>query len=541
MKSIKEKEMLVKLAKSLGQEIDDSIVQEVTKHKKFENNIRESIRSNIFEDLSKALADLKQEADRVSVENNFPLPPSLDDLDLIVSEEEVNDLVPTKHEETPSKTSTSPLAQLAAEAITASTKRDSFQQPDPLLVAPDVNSIQKKIRYLEQWIAKVSMAGQGSGETRFLRLDDVNKNSFAARDTHKILRYRPNNISAYDEVFFGNLSGDQGPIYSMQYDVTGYTGNANVGPGLTYYDPERDTLEILHKDGNRTYTGLDNYIRVQNNGSGGTITKGTLLQFSGVDATNVIPLAKPYINNANALPLYVIGVAANTISPNSINRAMILGELEDVDTTGSVSNENWQVGDLLWSNPSIPGTLTKVKPTAPNVVISVASVTKVGITDGRLLVRPTIWPRLHYGSFSDSTNQFANVINTPYAVRFDTTDIASGHYIENSSNVVALNSGLYNYQFSMQVISTNASQKEIYVWYRQNGVDVPNSASRVTIVGNGVYSVLSWNFIHSMNANDKFTLMWAVSDTTVYINAPQATSFCPAVPSVLLSVNEVAL
>jgi hypothetical protein len=126
-------------------------------------------------------------------------------------------------------------------------------------------------------------------------------------------------------------------------------------------------------------------------------------------------------------------------------------------------------------------------------------------------------------------------------VKLNTTAIASGHYLENNSNVVALNSGLYNYQFSIQVISTNASQKEVYIWYRQNGVDVPNSASRVSIVGNSVYSVLSWNFIHSMKANDKFTLMWAVSDSSLYINAPTATAFCPAVPSVLLTVTEVAL
>lgn len=540
MKSIKEKEMLVKLAKSLGQEIDDSIVQEVTKHKKFENNIRESIRSNIFEDLSKALADLKHEADRVSVENNFPLPPSLDDLDLIIAEEKENVLVQPQAEEPPPEPSINPLAELAAEAITASAKRDSFQQPDPLLVAPDINSIQKKIRYLEQWIAKVSMAGQGSGETRFLRLDDVNKNSYAARDTHKILRYRPNNISAYDEVFFGNLSGDQGPIYSMQYDVTGYTGNANLGPGLTYYDPERDTLEILHKDGNRTYTGLDNYIRVQNNGSGGTITKGTLLQFSGVDATNVVPLAKPYINNANALPLYVIGVAANTISPNSINRAMILGELEDVDTTGSMSNETWHVGDLLWSNPSIPGTLTKVKPTAPNVVISVASVTKVGTTDGRLLVRPTIWPRLRYGDFYSIYTQSALATNQDTMATLSNTLISSGFTLS-SNTIVAFDSGLYKFQVRAQLTSSSSNSKSIILWYKKNGISIPYSSIRQSIAENGGYATITNFQLISLDAGDNVSIHFAVTDTTLSIDSPTIFDGAPSIPSVQLTITEAAL
>ena len=174
IKSIKEKELLVNLAKSFGQKVDPTLLSEVEQHKKFENNIRESIRSNIFEDLSKALTELKQEADRVSIENDFPLPPSLDDLDSILAEEE-NVLVQAQHEETPTETPANTLSELAAEAITASAKRDSFQQPDPLLVAPDVNSIQKKIRFLEQWIAKISLTGPGGGSHSEHTLDRPTK------------------------------------------------------------------------------------------------------------------------------------------------------------------------------------------------------------------------------------------------------------------------------------------------------------------------------------------------------------------------------
>jgi len=169
MKSIKEKQLLVNLAKSFGQDVDPNIVAEVEKHKKFENNIRESIRSNIFEDLSKALVELKQEADKVSIENNFPLPPSLEELETIIQEEEkVNDVVQEETEEAPAAPT---LTDLASRAISASAKRDSFQQPDPLLVAPDINSIQKKIKFLEQWLAKVSMAGPGGGAGNTIRLD----------------------------------------------------------------------------------------------------------------------------------------------------------------------------------------------------------------------------------------------------------------------------------------------------------------------------------------------------------------------------------
>ena len=49
IKSIKEKELLVNLAKSFGQKVDPNLLSEVEQHKKFENNIRESIITGICE------------------------------------------------------------------------------------------------------------------------------------------------------------------------------------------------------------------------------------------------------------------------------------------------------------------------------------------------------------------------------------------------------------------------------------------------------------------------------------------------------------
>jgi len=166
---------------------------------------------------------------------------------------------------------------------------DSFQQPVAPNIPNNLSDINKRVRYLEQWLAKVSMDGPGSGEVRFLNLDDVDAASISDRDTHKILRFKPDsgNNQAFDSVFFDFLSGDQGEIFSLKYNpFTGYTSNANVAPGLTYYDPERDTLEILHKDGAATYTGLDNYIRITNSVAGNTIPRGTFVSFAGVDASN---------------------------------------------------------------------------------------------------------------------------------------------------------------------------------------------------------------------------------------------------------------
>ena len=82
-----------------------------------------------------------------------------------------------------------------------------------------------------------------------------------------------------------------------------------------------------------------------------------------------------------------------------------------------------------------------------------------------------------YGAFSDTTNQTANVANTAYEVRFNTTDFSQGHYIRNNTEIVANTTGVYNYQFSMQLTSTSAALHSAYIWIRKNNVDVPNTAT----------------------------------------------------------------
>lgn len=144
-----------------------------------------------------------------------------------------------------------------------------------------------------------------------------------------------------------------------------------------------------------------------------------------------------------------------------------------------------------------------------------------------------------YGAFSDTTNQTANVANTAYEVRFNTTDFSQGHYIRNNTEIVANTTGVYNYQFSMQLTSTSSSQHNAYIWIRKNNVDVANTATILTFGANKQYGVAAWNFFVDMEAGDHIHLMWAVDDIRISIAAPAATQFCPAVPSVILTVSAI--
>lgn len=147
--------------------------------------------------------------------------------------------------------------------------------------------------------------------------------------------------------------------------------------------------------------------------------------------------------------------------------------------------------------------------------------------------------RKAFGVFSDSTTQTAAAINTAYGVTFDTTDNSHGVTIGSpTSRVYVDRSGTYNFQFSMQLDKTSASAKNVWIWYRINGVDVANSATKVTLAGSSSATVAAWNFIDELNANDYFELIWSTDDTGCVIKAAAAAAPVPAIPSVILTVSD---
>ncbi len=542
MKNIKEKELLVNFAKSLGQEIDASLVKEVDTYNSIKQSAIESIKKDSFKELSEAFKNITiEKEDSIS----YPLPPTLDEVLNIINEETSNELVQTQTDETEkevlSSTSESvaepTLAERAAKFISEAPK-DSFQQPDPTVVPDNMEAIRGKLKFLEQWISKISTTSPGSGEVNFRWLDDVDRASIG--NSERVLRYNP----VSKKFFFGNVVGDQGPIRSMTYDTRGY---ANITPtaGTTAWNPAKDCLDIYNADGSILQTGLENYVLVWNNFAN-TLSNGTFISLNTVTSTqNEIPACQPYQANAGSFPYFTLGLLTNDIAPNAVGRATVLGEVHDLNTTGSDVGETWALGDVLWAHPGYPGKLTNVRPTAPNVVVTVGKIVTRDATDGMILVRPTILPHFYYGTFISTRNQIAANINYPYPMVYDYTaptgPVAgqSGFHLASNSRIVSEVQGLFNYQFSVQLVSTNASSQNIWIWPRIDGVDVPNSATRITVTGNGQHSVAAWNFVFSMIPGRYFELMWAVDNTTLIIDSPPATSFCPSIPSLILTVTQV--
>jgi len=160
IKNIKEIELLVNFAKSLGQSPDPKMVEQVREHYEFQKKIVDSVKANAAKDLNEAFGQkIIEEPEHELVQTHT--------IEEIISEETVSDSSELTAEHS--------LTERAAKLITEVQSRDSFQQPDPLIVPSELDAITKKLRFLEQWIGKMSMAGPGGGAGSVTKLDHETK------------------------------------------------------------------------------------------------------------------------------------------------------------------------------------------------------------------------------------------------------------------------------------------------------------------------------------------------------------------------------
>lgn len=336
--------------------------------------------------------------------------------------------------------------------------------------------------------------------------------------------------------FSGPVKSDNGFIFGTTPEA------ASVRVGEAVWSQQSGTLEVGLEYGAIMQIGQDTYARVQNS-TGSPIPKGTVVGFAGVGANRTL-LVSPYIANGTVPTLYILGVMAHDLPDSGqLGYCKVFGHIRGINTN------SFNLGDVLYANPSVAGGFTNVKPTAPNVVVPVAAVLAKSATDGEIFVRPTIEQQRYYGIFSyNGVNQTPSAIYTPKGVVLDTTEFANGISIGSpASRIVVSTSGLYKFDFSLQVESNSASAKKMWIWPRINGSDVPDSNSEITVSGSGTVLVPSWSWTLSMNAGQYFEMMFAGDSVDILITSKAATTGAngdptfarPAVPGVILEVTQV--
>ena len=149
-----------------------------------------------------------------------------------------------------------------------------------------------------------------------------------------------------------------------------------------------------------------------------------------------------------------------------------------------------------------------------------------------------------YGAFSSDQDQTA-VANTATKMTLNTTDFANNVSIS-SSEITVANAGIYNLQFSTQFVNSNSNVQDVYIWLRQNGVDIPGSTGFVSIpnrhAGTDGHSIVGWNYFLSMAAEDHIEIYWSVPNVAVTIQhlAASGTPTKPSTQSVVATMSFVS-
>lgn len=154
--------------------------------------------------------------------------------------------------------------------------------------------------------------------------------------------------------------------------------------------------------------------------------------------------------------------------------------------------------------------------------------------------------RFPYGAFSDFTSQ-TTTVNTATLMAFDTTDFSNGVTLATGSKLTVANAGIYNLQFSAQLQNLDNAPQDVFIWLKQNGVDITGSTGKVGMparksAGVPFHDIKGWNYFLSMNAGDYVQIYWSTTNASVTIEtyAASGTPTKPSTASVVATLSFVS-
>ena len=149
-----------------------------------------------------------------------------------------------------------------------------------------------------------------------------------------------------------------------------------------------------------------------------------------------------------------------------------------------------------------------------------------------------------YGAFQDTTDQTAAVVDTAYAMTFNTTDYANGVSVASNSRITVTDSGIWNLQWSGQFRNTDTQLHDARIWLKINGTVVTGSTGYISVPNShgGVdgHSIVGWNYFLSLNANDYVELWWETDSTNISIQAYPAAGNYPSTASLIATMSFVS-
>jgi nitrogen fixation protein len=168
------------------------------------------------------------------------------------------------------------------------------------------------------------------------------------------------------------------------------TPTGTAGVAVTRWNDTLGSSETTLKGGSVILkNGVDLVARVVNKVSPNTtLTKAAyqVVKVSGAQGQRLaVNLAQANNDNNSADTL---GIVCETISTNQEGFIITVGQLEGINTTGSLQSETWEDGDVLYLSPTTAGRITNIKPTgATGHIVILGYVEYAHSVNGKIYVK----------------------------------------------------------------------------------------------------------------------------------------------------------
>lgn len=144
------------------------------------------------------------------------------------------------------------------------------------------------------------------------------------------------------------------------------------------------------------------------------------------------------------------------------------------------------------------------------------------------------------GLFFDLGTYSPALANTGYPLEFKMPYLDHGISVVDDTKITVAYGGVYNFQYSSAVTSTNASLKTVWVWIVRNGTPVGYSTNEYTISGSGTDTIISWNFNIDLDVGEYVEMYWGADDVNISIGTTAPTAPHPGIPANVIAVNFIA-
>ena len=157
--------------------------------------------------------------------------------------------------------------------------------------------------------------------------------------------------------------------------------------------------------------------------------------------------------------------------------------------------------------------------------------------------------RLYFSRISDTLNAITGVnggqyIDCPNGLFFNTADqtfaVINAVSLVDSSKITVTVGGVYNIQYSGQLLTSSGSAKTFYLWISRNGTDIGYSTRGHTVDSNNHLNDVDWNFNIDLDVGDYVQIIAAKTEAGIQLEAQTASAPHPGIPSSVLSVNFIA-